>query len=197
MSAPADNPLNDDDAQLVHRSKSGCREAFDTLVTRYQGGVAAVVCRFSRRHADVEDMVQETFLNAWRGLEGWRGDAPFAHWLKRIAYRAGLEFCRRHRRTPFGHLHEKRTDEPHPLEHLADSTPDVGTAGEAAEEAQHLLSHLTPEERTVLTLLHLNEIPLAEIAAGLGWSIAKTKVRAFRARQRLKTILTRHGTTGK
>jgi RNA polymerase sigma-70 factor (ECF subfamily) len=65
-------------------------------------------------------------------------------------------------------------------------------ARHAADEARFILSHLPPDDRALLTLLHLNEMPLAEIAGHFGWSRAKAKIKAFRARQRLRTILARH-----
>ena len=143
--------------------------------------------RFAGNRADLEDMVQETFVRAWRSLGGWKPDKPFVHWLKRIAANMGLEFCRKHQRTPFARLAE-RDDEHDPLENLP-HTPAQRNLG----EAQFLLSHLPPDDRALLMLLHLEEIPLAEIAAHFGWSRVKAKVKAFRARQRLKTILTQHG----
>ncbi|MBK8037951.1 MAG: sigma-70 family RNA polymerase sigma factor [Verrucomicrobiaceae bacterium] len=180
-------PLPDDDLVHVRRAQAGDLDAFDELVRRHQSIITAMLHRFAGNRADLEDMVQETFVRAWRSLGGWKPDKPFVHWLKRIAANMGLEFCRKHQRTPFARLVE-RDDEHDPLENLP-HTPAQRDLG----EAQFLLSHLPPDDRALLTLLHLDEMPLAEIATHFGWSRVKAKVKAFRARQRLKTILTQHG----
>lgn len=184
---PPIEPPPDDDLVLVRRAQAGDLDAFDELVRRHQSVITAMLYRFAGNRADLEDMVQETFVRAWRSLGGWKPDKPFIHWLKRIAANMGLEFCRKHQRTPFARLAE-RDDEHDPLENLP-----AKSAQRDLGEAQFLLSHLPPDDRALLTLLHLDEMPLAEIAAHFGWSRVKAKVKAFRARQRLKTLLTQHG----
>ena len=189
---PATSPFEpppDDDLVHVRRAQAGDLDAFDELVRRHQSVITAMLHRFASNRADLEDMVQETFVRAWRSLGGWKPDKPFVHWLKRIAANMGLEFCRKHQRTPFARLVE-RDDEHDPLENLP-HTPAQRDLG----EAQFILSHLPPDDRALLTLLHLEEMPLAEIATHFGWSRVKAKVKAFRARQRLKSLLHQHGYT--
>ncbi|MFO1483202.1 MAG: sigma-70 family RNA polymerase sigma factor [Verrucomicrobiaceae bacterium] len=182
---------SDDDLVHVQAAQAGDLDAFDLLIKRHQSTVTAILHRFANNRADLEDMVQETFVRAWRALPQWQPDKPFLHWLKRIAANVGLEFCRKHQRTPFSRLapHDENND---PLDQIAS---DAGSAASQRDlgEAQFILSHLPPEDRALLTLLHLNEMPLAEIAAHFGWSKINAKVKAFRARQRLKSILTQHG----
>jgi len=183
----------DDDLVLIEAAQAGDLDAFDQIITRHQSTMTAMLHRFSANRADLEDMVQETFVRAWRALPQWRPDKPFLHWLKRIAANIGLEFCRKHQRSPFSRLVQP-TDDSHPLDHIA-SADDVLTASDALASAQFILSHLPPDDRALLTLLHLEQMPLSDIAAHFGWSRVNAKVKAFRARQRLKTILTRHGYT--
>ncbi|WP_395735361.1 RNA polymerase sigma factor [Prosthecobacter sp.] len=182
----------DDDLVLVQAAQAGDLDAFDQIITRHQSTMTAMLHRFATNRADLEDMVQETFVRAWRALPQWRPDRPFLHWLKRIAANIGLEFCRRHQRSPFSRLVQP-TEESHPLDHIA--SEESATANDSLAGAQFILSHLPPDDRALLTLLHLEQMPLDEIAAHFGWSKVKAKVKAFRARQRLKTILTRHGYT--
>lgn len=183
--------VSDDDLVHVQAAQAGDLDAFDLLITRHQSTVTAMLHRFASNRADLEDMVQETFVRAWRALPKWRPDKPFLHWLKRIAANIGLEFCRKHQRTPFSRL--APCDETHdPLDQIA-SEAGPASPHRDLSEAQFILSHLPPDDRALLTHLHLNEMPLAEIAAHFGWSKVKAKVKAFRARQRLKSILTRHG----
>lgn len=193
VTAPAPTDIQrDDDLVLVQSAQAGDLEAFDQIIKRHQPTMTAMLHRFSGSRADLEDMVQECFVRAWRALPQWRPDKPFLHWLRRIAANIGLEFCRRHQRSPFSRLVQP-TAEGHPLDQIAsaeDSSP-----GNDLASVQFILSHLPPDDRALLTLLHLEQLPLHEIAAHFGWSKAKAKVKAFRARQRLKTILTRHGYT--
>lgn len=182
----------DEDLATVRRAQAGELDAFEVLVEKYQSLMSGLLYRFARDRADLEDLVQETFVRAWRGLEGWRAEKPFLHWLKRIAVRVGLEFCRRHQRTPFARL--AGVDEPgRVLEQVAGES--ASASAEAADEAAYVLSHLGAEDRVLLTLLYLEEMPVHEIASHFGWSRVKTKVRAFRARQQLRTVLERHGYT--
>lgn len=193
MTDPAqpENPV-DDDLVLVQAAQAGDLDAFDQIITRHQSLVTAMLHRFSASRVDLEDMVQETFVRAWRALPQWRPDRPFLHWLKRIAANIGLEFCRRHQRSPFSRLVQP-TDDGHPLDQIAND--EGSTPGDDLAGVQFILSHLPPDDRALLTLQHLEQLPLHEIAAHFGWSKVKAKVKAFRARQRLKTILTRHGYT--
>jgi len=183
----SDPPPGETSAELalVQAAQAGDLEAFDQLVMTHQATLSAVLFRFSSQRADLEDLVQETFIRAWKGLGSWQPDKPFIHWLKRIAVRVGLEFFRKHKRSPMSRL---ANDGPSRLTEI----PSEG-ATPASDEAAHLLSHLPPDQRMILTLLHLEQMPLAEIAGHLGISLANAKIKAFRARMSLRKILTRHG----
>ena len=174
------------------RAQAGDMDAFDEIVAKHQSAMTALLHRFAPNRADLEDMVQETFVRAWRALGGWQPAKPFVHWLKRIAVRVGLDFCRKRQRTPFARLSEPGGSGGDPLDSIAASESSEESSLHAADEAQFILSRLPPDDRALLTLLHMNEMPLAEIAGHFGWSLAKAKIKAFRARQRLRSILTRH-----
>jgi RNA polymerase sigma-70 factor (ECF subfamily) len=108
------------------------------------------------------------------------------HWLKRIAVRTALESCRRRKASPVV-----------AMEQVPDAAMEEGTSPDAAaralEEAKALLAHLPPEEQVLLTLVHLHGMSMEEAADHFGWSRAKAKIKAFRARQTLRKLLTRHG----
>jgi len=187
MDAPSRSPCapTDPDTPLVLRAQAGELDAFDVLVAKHQSTVTALLYRFAPGRADLEDMVQETFVRAWRGLANWRPDKPFVHWLKRVAVNVGLDFCRSRKRTPFGRLAE---DDGALLENLPARQP-----AETGGDARKLLAQLPPEDRALLTLLHIEQMPLAEIAEHFGWSRANAKIKAFRARRRLQRILKKNG----
>jgi len=185
------------DLECVRLTQEGKLEAYDQIVARYQSTMTALLYRFARDRTELEDLVQETFVRAWRALPRWQPEKPLVHWLKRIAVNVGLEYCRKHQRSPFSKLVEPPTEEDHAetaLENLA-STDSTTDASDAADEAAYLLSYLEAEDRVLLSLLYLEQMPMQEIAEHFGWSRIKAKVRAFRARKQLRTLLSHHGYT--
>jgi RNA polymerase sigma-70 factor (ECF subfamily) len=183
-SAGPDSPL-DEDLVFVRASQAGDLDSFDFLVMKHQPAIAAVLFRFSSQRADLEDLTQETFIRAWRGLPQWQPDRPFIHWLKRIAVNVALEFCRKNRRSPLSRLAD---DGDRRIAGIV-----IETTVPANDDARQILSHLPPDQRTLLTLLYLEQMPLGEIAGHLGISLANAKIKAFRARNKLRTILKNHG----
>ncbi len=183
----------DPDLPLVRRAQTGDMDAFDELVRLHQSMITALLHRFAPTHADLEDLVQDTFVKVWRALPAWHPDKPWRHWLKRVAVNTALEFCRKRRVSPLARSVEPQAEGGSPLEFLAAPESAEERGGRALEEAQFLLSLLPPDDRALLTLLHLEQMPLAEIGAHFGWSRIHAKVKAFRARQRLQTLLKKNG----
>jgi RNA polymerase sigma-70 factor (ECF subfamily) len=186
-------PSPDADLPLVRRTQAGELAAFDDLMRRHQALITGLLHRFCPWRADLEDLVQDTFLRAYRNLGQWRAEKPFVHWLKRIAVNVGLEYCRKNQRSPLMHRAPGGEDDD-ALARLPASADHEAKPG-ALAEAQWLLSHLAPDDRALLTLLYLDQMPLAEIAGHFGWSRTNAKVRAFRARAQLRKLLQHHGYT--
>lgn len=168
------DPVADADAALVAECRRGREDAFGTLVRRHERRVFGLASRFFHRREDVEEAAQDTFLRAWSHLDSWRGDAPFEHWLTRIC----LNCCYRH-------VGRARHDDelPEQLPGRSDADPT------AALEVRRLLRDLDPRDRFLLVLLEVEGWSVADIAKRLGWSRANVKVRAFRARRRLRAKL--------
>ena len=176
---------------LVQRIQSGDTVAFDELVLHFQSLVTGLLYRFTSRPADLEDLVQETFIKIWRGIPKWKPDRPFEHWLKKVTVNSGLEYCRKQKRSPVD-LSHKNGDE-FDLSTLSEPSSNQAEYQQSLEEAQHLLSTLPPEDQSLLTLLYLQDMSLNEIAEHFGWSQSNAKIKAYRARNRLKKTLTKHG----
>ena len=85
----------DPDTELVRLAQAGDVHAFEALVVKYQRRIARHVARYVRRANDVEDVVQETFIRAYRGLAAFRGDSAFYTWLYRIATNMALNSIKR------------------------------------------------------------------------------------------------------
>ena len=167
------------EAQLVHASVAGDEDAFAALVRRHQGRVFRLAGRFFRQRQDVEEVAQETFLRAWLKLGTYGGRAPFEHWLTRLCLRCAYDRLRRPGRSP------ESGAWPVP-EMAADGPPPDPTA---RLEVSRLLARLSAADRFLLVLLEAEGWSVAEIAERLGWSRVNVKVRAHRARRRLRRVL--------
>src|ERR1017187_6105256 len=86
------------DAELIAAVIQGDSASFEPLIVKYQPRVFATARRYARRESEVEDIVQEVFIKAFQKLNGFRGEAPFEHWLMRLAVRTCYDFLRGHQR---------------------------------------------------------------------------------------------------
>ncbi|HYL05911.1 MAG TPA: RNA polymerase sigma factor [Thermoanaerobaculia bacterium] len=169
-----------DEARLIRATLAGDEEAFAALVRRHQGRVFRLAGRFFRQRQDVEEVAQETFLRAWLKLGTYSARAPFEHWLTRLCLRCAYDRLRR----PGQGAAESATYT-EPRDPLAAPAADPT----ARLEVQRLLAGLQPADRFLLVLLEAEGWSVAEIAERLGWSRVNVKVRAHRARQRLRRVL--------
>jgi RNA polymerase sigma-70 factor (ECF subfamily) len=178
----------DPDVACTLRARDGDRAAMAVLVERHQAAVARLLWRFVRTRNDLDDLVQETFLRMVRGLPGWRAEQPFVHWLLRIATNVGRDHFRRQtvRRRWLAEPSPADLDTPRPeaVEPAADPA-----ARAAANEVKAMLAQLTPDDRALLTLHYLEGWGLARIGEHYDWTLTATKLRAWRARRRLRTLL--------
>lgn len=171
------------DERLINATLTGHDGAFALLVSRYKRKVFGLASRIARDRDELEDLCQEVFIKVYDNLGKFRGDAPFEHWLTKIAIRICHDALRSRR-----HEHFRATDS-----RLAEIHDHGAEARSHASEARELLfwamGQLKPNEQLVITLLELEEKSVKETAGLTGWSEANIKVRAFRARQSLKRIL--------
>jgi RNA polymerase sigma-70 factor (ECF subfamily) len=167
---------------------AGDHEACARLFRRHEAAVARQVGRFSRDRQVREELAQEVFTEAYFALPRYRpGPAPFAHWLARIATRVGYRFWKRQARRR-RHLSLSETDIPAPAPPADASNPVV-----AAALLHALLGRLAPADRLVLTLQYFEACDMRQITERTGWNVAVVKMRAWRARGRLKALIEREG----
>lgn len=181
------------DADLVQAVRSGNMAAFEELMRRYGPRVFATVRRYARRDSEVADLAQEIWIKAFQKLSSFRGEAPFEHWLMRLAVRACYDALRAHRRSreaTFTDLTEAEQEWLMGLTQTADDS-DRHRSEAARQLVDRLLEQLSPADRLVLTLLELEERSVKETAELTGWSVTTVKVRAFRARARMRRLLSR------
>jgi RNA polymerase sigma-70 factor, ECF subfamily len=177
-------PTEPADESLVRACLGGDESAFAELISRHKSRVFGTCGRFARDAQQLDDLAQEVFLRVWRKMKSFRGDAPFEHWLARLTVSACYDFLRRERRHRDAVSLDELTVE------MRDGHVDGAIAARSARELVNwAMRQLNADEQLIITLLELEERPVREIAALTGWSESNVKVRAFRARARLKTIL--------
>jgi len=175
MSTDANFDSTDAEARWIRASLKGDSDAYGALVRRYQSRVFHLAGRFFRHREEVEEVAQETFLRAWLKLGTYRSEAPFEHWLTRLCLRCAYDRLRREP-PPLDPLPERELEQ---LQH--DPTARI--------EVERLLARLSASDRFLLTLLEGEGWSVAEIAERMGWTQVNVKVRAHRARKRLRRIL--------
>ncbi len=187
-----DDPTLAADQRDVDACLAGDPEAFERLLRRYQGPISRLMWRFARQADDQEELTQEVFINAWGALGSWRREGPLLNWLRRIAVRVGYAYWRRQRRDGERMVFTELIDDVVDQDTLVldrEQRASEEAAAEAAETVHRLLAKLSERDRLVLTLLHLEELSVAEIAAATGWSQSLVKVQAHRARGRLRKLM--------
>ena len=167
--------MSDTDAEDIRLARSGDGHAFERIVRRYQQEIAKRLSKFARNQPDLEALVQETFVQAFLSLNGYRGDAPLVHWLHRIGVRVGYRWWRTQRARPIHVELDAAALSSH-------SRPDTF-------ELHDVLERVSSRDRLVLTLLYLEDRSVDETAALTGWSRSMVKVQAFRARARLRRLM--------
>jgi RNA polymerase sigma-70 factor (ECF subfamily) len=177
-----------EDLEDVRQSCQGDSEAYRRLIERHQEQVGRILWRFSRDQQVHEELVQEVFVQAYLSLRDYRGEAPFANWLARIATRVGYRYWKHNRR--------RQKAESLPLEQWSQTggqTPEHSDASQAAELVHNLMAQLPPRDRLVLTLRYLEGCSVAETAHRTGWTKTMVKVQTLRARKKLEKIFRQIG----
>jgi RNA polymerase sigma-70 factor (ECF subfamily) len=191
-----------DSAELVQRCRRGEREgqapqatgasqakaAFEELYRRYRPAVSRRLTHLLGPRAAIADLSQETFAKAWQKLDRYRADAPFSHWLLRIATNMARSHYRSQRRRPW-----QLWDRPEQQEQVR-STDAGGAARYPELEVVHLaLGGLSTRLREAVVLFELEGLSLAELASALEVSVNTAASRVRRGREKLRRELSRLG----
>ena len=178
------------EAELIAAVLKGDAASFEPLIEKYSPRVFATARRYARRESEIEDIVQEVWLKAYQKLGSFRGEAPFEHWLMRLAVRTCYDSLRSHQRnreSAFSDLSEPEDDWLERFAHQPGAAPEDAEA--ARQLVQRVLEYLPPPARLIITLLEIEDRSVKEISALTGWSVPLVKVRAFRARAEMRKIL--------
>ncbi|HXA15245.1 MAG TPA: sigma-70 family RNA polymerase sigma factor [Opitutaceae bacterium] len=185
------------DTELVRRFNAGDDVAFVEIVTRYRERMLSIALSLVRNHADAEDIAQNTFIRAHRGLAHFRGDSSLATWLHRIAFNLSRNhywyFFRRHRHATLSLDCAFNSDnEATFLDLIASDEPSPAreeTNREFLACVTTCMEKLSLNQREILTLRNGLNLPYGEIAKALGIGIGTVKSRIARARENLRAFL--------
>lgn len=167
---------------------AGSRDAFDELVARHQMRIYKLARMLTGGDADAEDLVQETFVRAFRGIGRFRGESSFNTWLHRIALNVIKSYLSRRSRqvqiapSPPGDKSDALVDR-------VPSNEDLETATVQRDAIDRALATLPEELRLLVTLRDVQGLEYHEIATLVGLPIGTVESRVFRARQRLRPLL--------
>ena len=188
--ACADEP---EDGAVVEKVLCGCTDDFEILLTRYRGYIFKIVSGLLPPDA-VADSCQEIFIDIFRSLNNFDQRKNFRKWIAGIAVHRCHDYWRmkyRNREIPESELTAEHRDWVASItDNLAREHFDqIQQQKEAREIIQHALAGLSAKDRIVLTLVHLEGLPVKEVAEILDWSLVNVKVRAHRSRTRLHKVL--------
>lgn len=179
--------------ESIRRVLDGDVEAFAAIVNAHRQLIAADLSRRLPAQ-DVQEVAQDVFVRAFRSLPSYRAEAPLRIWLLRIARHAAMDFWRRkyrRRDQGFSDLDETamlRVEATH-QERLAEQKADADARETAREWLEAALVRLSPDDRALIVLVELEGCSMEDAARRLGCGLSAVKVRAFRARRRLKAVL--------
>ena len=190
------------DGELIAEVLGGDNSAFTELATRHRPRVERLCRRFFSDEEMARDLAQESFIRAYTALSTYRAEMPFGGWLRAITVNLCYDELRKRRRRPEELIADFSAPEAQWIQQVHGASPEdiVGEAEqrrEAYDLAHRLLDTLRPEDRMVMVLKESEDLSVAEIAETLGWSEAKVKIRAFRARQALRKQAERMLATGR
>jgi RNA polymerase sigma-70 factor, ECF subfamily len=181
--ATALGPAVDIGERVIDRARRGDQEAFAAVIRHYDPGLRALAFRLLGDRDLMDDVLQEAYVKAFKGLRRFRGDAKLGTWLYRIAYNACLDELRRSR----------RGDEL-PLDmDLASRDPDPADVVSGRGDLARALAGLTPEDRAAVLLVDAQGLDYRETARVLGIPEGTVASRLNRARASLRTTLGAHG----
>jgi RNA polymerase sigma-70 factor (ECF subfamily) len=182
------------ETEAIRQILTGNRDAYRVLMDRYFYSVVRVTFRITGNEADAEEAAQEAFLRGYNKLPGFRQDSAFSTWIMRIAMNTAINLVERRNRDLSYHA-PRIADEPSPnSETVRVADHHAGPEGilldsEAASLRQAAMATLTPMERTAFTLRHMEDLPIAEIAAALNVPANSAKQAVFRAVAKLRRSL--------
>ena len=182
-----------DDSEVIRNVLSGNRDDFEIILKRYEAYIFTIISKHLPPNM-VEDAAQEVFIRIYKSLSSYRAEAPFKHWISKICVRYCYDFWRERYRLKEVSMASLSEEHCKWVENVASGqSQEYFERGEALKDSREVLqwalNKLNAQERTLVTLLYLEELSTKEAADLLGWSVVNVKVKSFRLRNKLRTII--------
>jgi RNA polymerase sigma-70 factor (ECF subfamily) len=182
-----------DDLTLVHRAQQEDSGAYDELIRRYQERIYATVYHMTSNHEDANDLVQDTFIKAYRALKSFKGDSSFYTWVYRIAVNKTINFLKQRKNRVQMSLNDvdfNAENDPDLVALVSDKTPrrDLNLL-ELQEKLNGALQKLSEHHRMVVTLHDIQGLSHEEIGKIMDCNVGTVRSRLFYARQQLQAYL--------
>ena len=177
-----------DELRTVAQAKQGDADAFALLVQTYETSVYRLALRMCGNAHDAEEVAQEAFVAAWKGLPSFRGESKFSSWLYQLTTNEAINFLRKEKR------HRAATpleDEMEPA--TGDTAQQAAETKELQQALQQALDALTPEHRQIFLLRQMRQLSYEEIGRLLGLESGTVKSRLNRAKKQLRQNLLQQG----
>jgi len=181
-----------DELRLVQRIQTGDEKAFRELVETYQQQVYYLALDLCGEHYQAEDISQDVFIKAFRGIGKFRSGAKLSTWLHRITVNTFIDSKRRKKHTTISMVTDDDDEETNVVELVADDGPDPERASGSKQISEHIdraLDSLSQQERTVFVMRHYHDMQLKEIADSLSLAEGTVKSLLFRSIRKLREKL--------
>jgi len=180
------------DEQLVRKSQQGDERAFGELVDRYESKVYSLALKMLRNAEDAEDVLQDTFLRAYRGIKAFQGHSTFSTWIYRITANSALMRLRKKQLPTVSIDDAEEREVPINIADWAPSPVEQLLSQETQQAMNDAIESLPPEFRQVFVLRDIEELSNSEVADILDLSVAAVKSRLHRARLKVRNRLASH-----
>ncbi len=172
-----------DDSYYIEMVKSGQSAYYSYIVDKYKSIVFSIALKVLKNREDAEEMAQESFIKAYKSLHTFKGSAKFSTWLYRITYNTCISEVRKRK------IHFTSTEDIQIRDEAQEMDLDGIPEENRAKAIKDAMSQLPEDEYTLVLLYYFEEQSVEEISRVTGLSESNTKVKLFRARKKLYTIL--------
>lgn len=174
------------DEHIIKQIMEGDTKAFAVLVDRYKDLVFALVIRMLKHREEAEEVSQDTFIKVYKSLDSFKGDSKFSTWIYRVAYNTCLDRIKKNKKEYLNVAIDDYTE--YQIKSI-DNALDALISDERKEAIKECLDLLPPDDSALLTLYYFEDLSLDEIAKIVNLTSNNVKVKLFRSRKKLTSLL--------